>query len=571
MTADGLPGVLPDERLSAGAVPAGAPVAAAGSASASSAAGAASGAGGGSSTTNDQETGADEPDVVKTDGDRVVTLTGGVLRVLDARTRRLTGSLDLSLYAGSDGAQLLVRGDRALVVLASDGGGSVRVPAGVDLPYRPAGGAGFLLVRLTGTPAVVGTFRPDGGYVGARLVGGTIRLVVTSVPRLTFPQPNDAGGSVVANRAVARRAPVGAWLPRWTESTGATTTSGQVGCGDVATTVSSLTGTATTTVYSVDPARGFTDLAPVSVAAASTAIYATDRSLYLLDSDTAGGTDGAGAVRTEIHRFDITTAGRPRYVASGAVAGQLLSSYSLSDAGGFLRVVTTTGGTVDAGLPIPAGERRRDTSSTTLSVLDATTLRRVGHVDGLGRAEQVYAVRFVGDLGFVVTFRQRRPPARAGPARSPAPTSRRRAAGRRLLVLPASRGRRPAARRRHAGGSGQRAVRAAVVAVRRVPAGRSRADRPHRAAGDGRRRDGRRPAHRPLLAGRADGGRAAGRLGRQRRRGGAGRAGRPGQAAVGRHGAEPGRQLGHRRHRAQLRRRRRAVDAVPGRRAGERR
>ena len=38
-------------------------------------------------------------------------------------------------------------------------------------------------------------------------------------------------------------------------------------------------------------------------------------------------------------------------------------------------------------------------------MLDATTLRRVGHVDGLGRAEQVYAVRFVGDLGFVVTFR----------------------------------------------------------------------------------------------------------------------------------------------------------------------
>ncbi len=408
VTADGLPGTASDLRLPAGVVPAGAPVAAAGSASASSAAGSATGgASGGSSTTNDQEVSADEPDEVKTVGDRVVTLTGGVLHVVDAGTRRITGSLDLSLYAGSDGAQLLVSGDRALVVLASDGGG-VRVPANVDLPYRSAAEAGFLLVRLTGTPAVVGTFRPDGSYVGARLVNGTIRLVVTSAPRLTFPQPGTAGASAAANRAVVRRAPVGAWLPRWTVSSGAITTSGQVGCGAVARPASSLTGTATTTVYSVDPARGFTDLAPVSVAAASSGIYATARSLYLLDSDGASGpdSDGAGVLRTEIHRFDITTPGRPRYVASGAVAGQLLNSYSLSDAGGFLRVVTTTGGAVDEGGPIPVGGKSADAPSTTLSVLDAATLRRVGHVDGLGRTEQVYAVRFVGDLGFVVTFRR---------------------------------------------------------------------------------------------------------------------------------------------------------------------
>jgi uncharacterized secreted protein with C-terminal beta-propeller domain len=36
-------------------------------------------------------------------------------------------------------------------------------------------------------------------------------------------------------------------------------------------------------------------------------------------------------------------------------------------------------------------------------------LREVGHVGGLGKGEQIYAVRFVGPVGYVVTFRQTDP------------------------------------------------------------------------------------------------------------------------------------------------------------------
>ena len=48
------------------------------------------------STTNMHEAGVDEPDLVKTDGNRVITVSGGVLRVVDAATRKVTGSLRLS-------------------------------------------------------------------------------------------------------------------------------------------------------------------------------------------------------------------------------------------------------------------------------------------------------------------------------------------------------------------------------------------------------------------------------------------------------------------------------------------
>ncbi len=47
------------------------------------------------SSTNVHEAGVDEPDLVKTDGDRVITVNRGVLRVIDAESRKVTGTLRL--------------------------------------------------------------------------------------------------------------------------------------------------------------------------------------------------------------------------------------------------------------------------------------------------------------------------------------------------------------------------------------------------------------------------------------------------------------------------------------------
>src|SRR5262249_9277694 len=63
------------------------------------------------SGTNNQESGVDEPDIVKTDGHRIVALANGGLRVVDAATRKVTGTLALQ-YGGY---QMLLDGDRALV------------------------------------------------------------------------------------------------------------------------------------------------------------------------------------------------------------------------------------------------------------------------------------------------------------------------------------------------------------------------------------------------------------------------------------------------------------------------
>ena len=116
------------------------------------------------------------------------------------------------------------------------------------------------------------------------------------------------------------------------------------------------------------------------------------------------------------------------------------------------RCPSTTASCASRAPPCPLGgrRRRRPTSESFVTALELEDDRlvEVGRVGGLGRDEQIYAVRFIGDLGYVVTFRQVDPlyvldlsrPARAAQAR--------RAQDPRLLRLPAPGRRGPAARRR---------------------------------------------------------------------------------------------------------------------------
>ncbi|WP_433530530.1 beta-propeller domain-containing protein [Micromonospora sp. CA-263727] len=366
------------------------------------------------STTNNHEAGADEPDLVKTDGRRIVTVTGGVLRVVDPATRRVTGKLEL---AGDDPVpgwaeyRLLLLGDRALILGAEMMSG----PAVSRAWTRPSGGATRLvLVDLTGRPRVLGTYRIQGSTIDARLTGDTARVVVRSMPRLEFPIDKDGGGDqggdrarTGRNRAVIGRAGIGAWLPEYEWTTGNERHTGRVGC-DRLSRPDRMTGTSMLTVLSFDlTADRFGDGDPVSVAADASTVYGTATSLYLAGQrpDRAG---IAGRWQptmedqvTEIFQFDIGSPGHPRYLAAGQVPGWLINQYALSEWAGHLRVATTSGDVW--------GEGRTSESSVRILRREGGSLLPTGVVGGLGRGERIYSVRYLGPVAYVVTFRQTDP------------------------------------------------------------------------------------------------------------------------------------------------------------------
>jgi hypothetical protein len=358
------------------------------------------------STTNVQESGVDEPDIVKSDGRRIVTVTGGVLRVTDAATKQITGSLDLTSYAGAQSAQLEVAGDRALVLLdpGTIGIYDGAISRGGPVPATTDQTSTYLVVDLSAQPSVLGTFHPTGGYVDARMIGSTVRLVVESNPKIVIPydaRPNISEARRTANnRAQIEQTPLGAWLPSYEITTRGTTTKHMVACDRVSH-PAEYTGGSMLTIYTIDLRKDLEDTAPVSLAADGDTVYATAGSLYLASNPNWWSCNGpcpsrSTAEQTEIHRFDISTDSRPTYLGSGNVPGRLLSQYSLSDYDGYLRVATTT------------GQWTAKTASG-VYILDANTLKLTGHVDGLGKGEQIYAVRFAGPLGYVVTFRQTDP------------------------------------------------------------------------------------------------------------------------------------------------------------------
>ena len=88
------------------------------------------------------------------------------------------------------------------------------------------------------------------------------------------------------------------------------------------------------------------------------------------------------------------------YRATGTVPGFILNNYALSEHNGDLRVASTE----EAPWSTPGASR--------VSVLrqDGARLVQVGAVTGLGEeGERIYGVRFMGERGYIVTFRQTDP------------------------------------------------------------------------------------------------------------------------------------------------------------------
>jgi uncharacterized secreted protein with C-terminal beta-propeller domain len=361
------------------------------------------------SGTNTHEQGVDEPDLVKTDGHRIVTVTNGVLRVVDVATRRVSGELSLVGNVSGQPEELLLYGDRVLVLMPA-----MQAQPVANRPDRQTNGSDLVFVDLSGPrPRTAGRLTVDGSVLDARQVGGVARIVVRSAPRLQFPydQTGSEAEQIAANQKVIDNATADDWLPRYSLSIDGRTTVGRVDCQQVSR-PTHYSGTTMLTVYTLDLGRsGLTPGEPATVVADGEIVYGTGTSLYIASDDRwlgagwrGGGLRAAPSARTELYKFDVSRPRRPVFVASGEVPGWLVNQYALSEYQGALRVVTTTDRTIWGG-PAPTN------SESALYVLwqRGEDLAEVGRVVGLGKGERVYSVRFVGPTGYVVTFRQTDP------------------------------------------------------------------------------------------------------------------------------------------------------------------
>ncbi len=319
------------------------------------------------SGTNNQEAGVHEPDTIKTDGETLFAISGNALHAVDVTgdgAPRLLGSIE---FLESSPGTMLLRG-KTLLVLGSG-------PAGARLTQVDVSDPAAMVVRRTQDV--------DGGIVDARRVGRSARVVVASYPDAAYAEPE--------LREVAR-----GWLPTSTltfRRSGRQVVRKAVRCDDVRK-PKSFAGPGVLTVYTVDMAAGLPAVDADAIMSGGEIVYGSASSLYVATQRYDEGTYEPG---TMLHRFDITEPEKTTYAASGFVPGTLLNQFALSEDKGILRAASTRGFGADG-----------DSLVTTLQQ-DGGHLVRRGTVEGLGKGERIYAVRFMGDAGYVVTFRQTDP------------------------------------------------------------------------------------------------------------------------------------------------------------------
>ena len=299
------------------------------------------------STTNDQEPGVEEPDIVKTDGSTIFTVQQGTLYAVAAGPApRLEGSLALG-SAGS-GAQLLIRAGRLLVIsgppvfppgvaVAQPAAGALApLPTSTLSPYYYASSTTIteVDVHIPAAMRVTRTMNVEGTFVDARQNGGVARLVFSSAPR------------AIATPALASRS--AGWVPtRRFHSliTGHRYSRPLASCSDVQR-PAQFSGVGMLSILTVNLDRGLYATDSTALMADAQLVYGSSSSLYVATQRWINPLTPAAALpsspETVIDRFDASGGEHTPLVASGVVPGYLLNQFSLSEYGGYLRVASTS-------------------------------------------------------------------------------------------------------------------------------------------------------------------------------------------------------------------------------------
>jgi uncharacterized secreted protein with C-terminal beta-propeller domain len=356
------------------------------------------------SSTNVQEAGVDEPDIVKTDGNRIVAVAQARVHLvaLDGGKMTLRKTLPDTMVRN-----VFLSGERVLVF-------SGQTVQSSEPGSRWAGQQAVLSmydISSLSDPKLIATLTVDGDVLDARLVGTQVRVATAWSPDVDVPSPvytPDGGVSQESKdelRAAVAKTTVDDWIPTYTLRDGAGAQVGKgrlVECANLARPVT-FSGLDTVAVSSFDMGSALQSRKTVGVIAGGQQIYATDTSTYVSTTDWSR--DGLVA-KTSLHKFVTEPSGATTYKGSGEIPGTLLNQYAMSEYDGVLRVASTV------------SERRgwvnsRQTTEglvTTLQEQDGA-LRQLGQVGGLGRQdnESIRAVRFIEERGYIVTFRRTDP------------------------------------------------------------------------------------------------------------------------------------------------------------------
>jgi len=402
---------------------------------------------GGYSGTNNQVSGVDEGDMVKTDGEHLYVLAGDGVDIVTAWP---ADQLAVTSHVTTPGWEraLYLSGSRLTVIsqentwgpVGAGALGAARFLSWWGQAWQPTVTVTVIDVSDAAAPAILETTRLDGWLVDSRAIEGRVLVVtqdtfnipapeiitipppdpqppaqkpivpidpVTGEPlpptgepllSIAFPGPwTDDGTRYVYEDEDAYRARLEkAWettaAPRFSVTvTGGDETNGSmVAPGNTFLPLKAKDNSMLSiTSFETSDAIAGPD-AVTSVAGISGTVYASTSSLYVSAANWGAWWDVTDASSsTNIYKFDLQQVDAP-LVAMGAVPGVALDQFSFDESeDGLFRVATTNG-----------------SSGVFVLAASAGNLQTIGSVTGLAKGERIFSVRFLGDRGYVSTFRE---------------------------------------------------------------------------------------------------------------------------------------------------------------------
>ena len=405
------------------------------------------------SGTNNQVAGVDEGDLVKTDGEHLFVLAGDGVDIVNAWPADELAVVSHITTPGWE-RSLFLHGTRLTVISQentwapnadTDTSGGVSALSWWNHTWQPHVNVTVIDVSAVDSPTILEQTTLDGWLVDARAIDGRVLVVTQDTfdipapavitipppihidPMPVGPVPFDPGTSIASSpipivlpilidgrphssdgtryvyedeasyRARLERAWETVALPQVTVTvTGAgTTTSDLLSAGHTYLPVKATDNNLLSVVsFDVDDDTAGPDAA-TTVAGVSGSVYASASNLYVSATHWGNWWDTSDAGQTtNLYQFDLQDADVP-LTAMGAVPGVTLNQFSLDESDdGLLRVATTSG----------FGDRA--SSGVYTLAASAGNLQTIGSVTGLAPGERIYSVRFIGDRGYVSTFRQ---------------------------------------------------------------------------------------------------------------------------------------------------------------------
>lgn len=365
------------------------------------------------STTNVQVRGVDEPDIIKTDGTRVFTLSGDIFSVVkvldDGAAGRRTGKLRLPTYP----EEMLIEGDWVLVI-------------GTDYSYKrpdfnrykvsPSSGEVSTVIYQVNVggarPRLVSTLHLEGSYVRSRETDGVVRMVLRFNPLdsiwLYYPTGKVTNAQTRKwNREIIQYSRPGNWLPTYQlRIRGQLRYGVYASCSNIFYSPTVFAGFNLLTVVTLRVDGLLSPTSSASIISNADTIYSNKKSLFVTTSeyhfeDVPDSSARWGAnYQTSIHKFSLTDKGAS-YVASGSVTGSVINQFAMHEYRDTFYIATTDGATWWSNRDLSA-------SKVTAFVPNPKTrvMKKVGEVGNLGIGERIFSVRYIRDTAYVVTFRE---------------------------------------------------------------------------------------------------------------------------------------------------------------------